>query len=102
MSSISHLTNIPLNEHVMLLYNSDDEHNNAAINHINNGLKRVDISIFMHLSTHMIVKVAPIFQIYPLKLIIIKKILKVVNYKLLILSLIMNQHYMEIYLLLTS
>jgi CheY-like chemotaxis protein len=33
------LTNIPSNEHIMLLYSSDDERNNAAINYINNGLK---------------------------------------------------------------
>jgi hypothetical protein len=85
----------------MLLYSSDDERNNAAVNYINNGLNS-GYQAFMHLSTHMIVKVARISQIYPLKLIIIKKILKVVNFKLLILSLIMNQHYMEIYLLLTS
>ena len=35
-----HLTNIiPSNEHIMLLYSSDDERNNAAVNYINNGLK---------------------------------------------------------------
>jgi CheY-like chemotaxis protein len=40
MSSSSSLTNIiPSNEHIMLLYSSDDERNNAAINYINNGLK---------------------------------------------------------------
>src|SRR5688500_911131 len=39
MSSTCHLTNIPLNEHIMLLYSSDDERNNAAVNYINNGLK---------------------------------------------------------------
>ncbi|HSF51328.1 MAG TPA: response regulator [Nitrososphaeraceae archaeon] len=39
MSSASHLTNIPSNEHIMLLYSSDDERNNAAVNYINNGLK---------------------------------------------------------------
>ena len=39
MSSTSHLTNIPSNEHIMLLYRSDDERNNAAVNYINNGLK---------------------------------------------------------------
>ena len=38
--SSSFLTNIiPSNEHIMLLYSSDDERNNAAINYINNGLK---------------------------------------------------------------
>ena len=39
MSSTCHLTNIPSNEHIMLLYRSDDERNNAAVNYINNGLK---------------------------------------------------------------
>ncbi|HVP82994.1 MAG TPA: response regulator [Nitrososphaeraceae archaeon] len=40
MSSSSSLTNIiPSNEHIMLLYSSDDERNNAAVNYINNGLK---------------------------------------------------------------
>jgi CheY-like chemotaxis protein len=39
MSSTCHLTNIPSNEHIMLLYSSDDERNNAAVNYINNGLK---------------------------------------------------------------
>ena len=38
--SSSFLTHIiPSNEHIMLLYSSDDERNNAAINYINNGLK---------------------------------------------------------------
>jgi hypothetical protein len=69
----------------MLLSSSDDERNNAAVNYINNGLKS-DTNAFMHLSMQMIVKVALVFQIYPLKLIIIKKILKVVNFKLLILK----------------
>ncbi len=39
MLSASHLTNIPSNEHIMLIYSSDDERNNAAVNYINNGLK---------------------------------------------------------------
>ena len=39
MSTPSHLTNIPSNDHIMLLYSSDDERNNAAVNYINNGLK---------------------------------------------------------------
>jgi CheY-like chemotaxis protein len=38
-STTCHLTNIPSNEHIMLLYSSDDERNNAAVNYINNGLK---------------------------------------------------------------
>jgi phosphoserine aminotransferase len=39
MSSTQHLTNIPSNEHIMLLYSSDDERNSAAVNYINTGLK---------------------------------------------------------------
>jgi CheY-like chemotaxis protein len=39
MSSACHLTSIPSNEHIMLLYSSDDERNNAAVYYINNGLK---------------------------------------------------------------
>jgi CheY-like chemotaxis protein len=39
MSTTPHLTNIPSNEHIMLLYSSDDERNNVAVNYINNGLK---------------------------------------------------------------
>ena len=43
MSSACHLTNIPSNEHIMLLYSllysSEDERNNTAVNYINNGLK---------------------------------------------------------------
>jgi CheY-like chemotaxis protein len=39
MSSTFHLTNLPSNEHVMLLYSNDDERNNAAASYINNGLK---------------------------------------------------------------
>jgi CheY-like chemotaxis protein len=38
-TSACHLTNIPSNEHIMLLYSSDDERNDAAVNYINNGLK---------------------------------------------------------------
>jgi CheY-like chemotaxis protein len=38
-ASASLVTNIPSNEHIMLLYSSDDARNNAAINYINNGLK---------------------------------------------------------------
>jgi hypothetical protein len=39
MSSTSHLTSLPTNEHVMLLYSTDDERNNATVNYINTGLK---------------------------------------------------------------
>ena len=38
MSSTCHLTNIPSNKHIMLLYSSGDERNNAAVNYINKGL----------------------------------------------------------------
>ena len=39
MSSSSLSKIIPSNEHIMLLYSSDDERNNAAVNYINKGLK---------------------------------------------------------------
>ena len=39
MSSIFNLTTVPFNEHVMVLYNNDDDRNNAAVNLINGGLK---------------------------------------------------------------
>ena len=35
----STLTNVPSNEHVMVIYNNDDDRNNAAVNYINDGLK---------------------------------------------------------------
>jgi CheY-like chemotaxis protein len=38
-SATCHLTNIPSNAHIMLLYSSDDERNDAAVNYINKGLK---------------------------------------------------------------
>jgi hypothetical protein len=61
MSLSSNSTNIPSNEHIILLYNNENDRNNAAVNYINKGLK-MDIIVFMHLSMHMIVKVALIFQ----------------------------------------
>ncbi len=45
MPSASHLTNIPLNEHIMLIYSSDDERNNAAVNYINNGLEWISMHL---------------------------------------------------------
>ena len=39
MSSTNTLTKVPSNEHVMVVYSSDDERNNAAVNYINDGLK---------------------------------------------------------------
>ena len=67
MSTTPQLTNIPSNEHIMLLYSSDDERNNAAVNYINNGLKSGHQCIYASINA-MIVKVALVFQIYPLKL----------------------------------
>src|ERR671913_405782 len=39
MSSTFNLTTCPSNEHVMILYNNDDDRNNSAVNLINKGLK---------------------------------------------------------------
>jgi len=39
MSSNSNLINFPLSEHVMFIYNNDDDRNNAVVNYINEGLK---------------------------------------------------------------
>ena len=39
LSAAVPITNIPSNEHIMMLYSSDDERNDAAVNYINNGLK---------------------------------------------------------------
>jgi hypothetical protein len=97
----SHLTNIPSNEHIMLLYASDDERNNAAVKYINNGLKSGHKCIYASINAYDSESSSNISNLSS-KLIIIKKISKPENYKLLILSLIMNQHYMEIYLFLTS
>jgi hypothetical protein len=36
----STLTNVPSSEHVMVLYNNDDDRNNAAVNYINDRLKK--------------------------------------------------------------
>ena len=61
MSSTCHLTNIPSNEHIMLLYSSDDERNNAAVNYINKGLKSGHQCIYASINA-MIVKVAQYFK----------------------------------------
>ncbi len=52
MSSTCHLTNIPSNEHIMLLYSSDDERNNVAVNYINNGLKSGYHSIYASINAY--------------------------------------------------
>ncbi|HET8794077.1 MAG TPA: hypothetical protein VFM31_09800 [Nitrososphaeraceae archaeon] len=82
-----HLTNIPPNEHIMLLYDGDDERDDAVVDNINKGLKSGYQCIYASVNAYDS-KVALLFQTCPIKLIIIKKILKVVNYKLLILNLI--------------
>jgi len=48
----------------MLLYSSDDEHNNAAVNYINNGLKSGYHCIYASINAYDS-KVARISQIYP-------------------------------------
>ena len=52
MSTTPHLTNIPSNEHIMLLYSSDDERNNVAVNYINNGLKNGYHSIYASINAY--------------------------------------------------
>ncbi|MGZ5501217.1 MAG: MEDS domain-containing protein [Nitrososphaeraceae archaeon] len=52
MSSTCHLTNIPSNQHIMLLYSSDDERNNAAVNYINNGLKNGHQCIYASINAY--------------------------------------------------
>jgi hypothetical protein len=85
----------------MLLYSSDDERNNVAVNYINNGLKSGHQCIYASINAYDSGSSSNISNLSS-KIEIIKKILKVVNFKLLILSLITSQHYIEIYLLLTS
>ena len=48
MSSNSHLTSLPSNEHVMLLYSNDAERNNATASYINNGLKWTSVNLFVY------------------------------------------------------
>ena len=78
MSTTPHLTNIPSNEHIMLLYSRDDERNNAAVNYINNGLKSGYHCIYASINADDSKSSSNISN-YRLKFIIIKKILKVVN-----------------------
>ena len=51
-TTASHLTNIPSNEHVMLLYSNDNERNNAAVNYINNGLKSGQKCIYASINAY--------------------------------------------------
>ena len=52
MSSTFNLTNIPFNEHVMILYRNDDDYNNATTNLINDGLKNGFHCIYASVSAH--------------------------------------------------
>ena len=88
MSTTPHLTNIPSNEHIMLLYSSNDERNNAAVNYINKGLNSGHQCIYASINAMTVKLASSNISNLSSKLIIIKKILKVVNFKLLILSLI--------------
>ena len=93
MSFTPHLTNFSSNEHIMLLYSSNDERNNAVVNYINNGLKSEHQCIYASINAYDSESSSSISNLSS-KIDNIKKILKVVNYKLLIASLIMNQHLM--------
>ena len=52
MSSTFHLTSLPSNDHIMLLYSSDAERNNAAASYINNGLKSGHQCIYASLNVY--------------------------------------------------
>jgi hypothetical protein len=52
MSSTFNLTNIAFNEHVMVLYNNDDDYNNAITNLINDALKNGFHCIYASVSAH--------------------------------------------------
>jgi hypothetical protein len=93
MSSNSNLINVPSNEHVMFLYNNDDARNNAVVNYFNEGLKNGFHCIYASVDAYDSESSSNISNLSP-KLTIIKKILKEVNYVLLILSLITSQHLM--------
>lgn len=48
----SHSTKIPSNEHVMLLYDRDDERDNAAVDYINKGLKSGYLCIYASINAY--------------------------------------------------
>jgi len=52
MSSIFNVTTRPFNEHVMILYNNDDDRNKAAVNLINEGLKNGFHCIYASVQAH--------------------------------------------------
>ena len=52
MSSIFNVTTGPFNEHVMILYNNDDDRNNGAVNLINEGLKNGFHCIYASVQAH--------------------------------------------------
>ena len=97
MSSTCHLTNIPSNEHIMLLYSNDDERNNADVNYINNGLKSGYHCIYASINAYDSKSSSNISNLSS----------KIDNYKeniesgelqIVDLSFMMNPHYMEIYI----
>ena len=100
-SNSSHLTNIPSNEHIMLLYSSDDERNNAAENYINNGLKSGHHCIYASINAYDSESSSSISNLSS-KIDKYKENIEGGELQIVDFSLIMNQHCMEIYLLLTS
>jgi hypothetical protein len=78
----------------MLLYNNENDRNNAAVNYINKGLKDGYHCIYASINAYESESSSNISNLSS-SIDIIKKISKVENYVLLILSLIISQHYME-------
>ena len=101
MSSSCHLTNISSNEHIMMLYSSDDERNDAAVNYINNGLKSgyqciyASVNAYDSESSSNISNLSSNIDNY-------KENIEKMNYVLLILNLITSQHLMSIFVLLKN
>jgi hypothetical protein len=90
-ASASHFTNIPSNEHVMLLYRSDDERNTAAVKYINNGLMSGHQCIYASIYAYNSESSSNISNLSS-RIDNYKENIENGDYKLLILSLIMNQH----------
>ena len=86
---------------IILIYRRDDERNNAAINYINNGLKSGYQCIYASVDAYDSKSSSSISNLSS-KIDNYKENIESGDYKSLILSLIMNQHYMEIYLLLKN
>jgi hypothetical protein len=92
MSSTFNFTTDASNEHIMILYNNDDDRNNVAVNLINEGLKNEFHCIYASVHAYDSENKSNVSNLSRLS--IIKRILKKMNCVLLILSLIMNQHVM--------